>query len=297
MKTNQALIRKDILVLGKKIYIPVWIVAGIYAMLILGIILSFLIQSGHIATIEGETMTFGEAIRQIPPEIAEQSRQISYTANYIMALSISILFLFNLLLVVSNVLNVNHRDNYELFHRAQPVSIFSNTIAKITAIVGSNWLIFAGLCLLNFLIVNITAAILLRGVMSWDLWVGFVGMIHWVIPALVITVILTAVTFFSSAIFQDSANAKFGGTIVGLWIIVMILNKIYGWNIPSPLSYFISVLNIGWGNMNKGGINSANFTLPSWSFFFNWSTLIHIIAGGVFFYLATIIYSKREIKQ
>ncbi|MBW6515435.1 MAG: hypothetical protein K0B81_02315 [Candidatus Cloacimonetes bacterium] len=297
MKTNQALIKKEVIVLGKKLFIPVWILAAIYAVIILMIVFSLIYNKGNAAIIDGEALSLREVIRTIPTEVVEQYKQIGYVYNYIAALSISILFLLTLALTTNNALNVNHRDNYELFHRAQPVSILRKTMLKFIAIVGSNWLIFFGLCLINFLITNAVISILLREVMPWNFWFGFIGLLHWAVPILFISAIFIALTFLVSALFQDAANTKFVGIIFGFWIIGLIFNNIYGWNIPSPFDYIFSVINIGWNNISSISPYDSEFTLPNWSFLINWKTLVHIVVGAVFLYLGTIIYSKREIKQ
>ncbi len=297
MRTNSALIRKEVQVMGKKLFIPVWIIGGIYGMIILGVILALVLQHGKIIDYGEDAVSLKEAIRnELPFEVADFNRQISFVANYFAAMSLSVLLFLNLALTTANVLNVSHRDNYELFHRAQPVSIFRITFSKLVAIVGGNWMIFFGLCVLNFLILNIYAVIQVNGVMTWNFLYAFVGMMQWILPALVISAILSALALFLSAIFQDSATVKSAGVILGLWLIITIFNRIYGWHIPSPFSYFSSVISIGIGQVNRVVLDQNEFPLPGWSFFLNWKTLVHMLVGTLFFYLGTIIYSKREIK-
>lgn len=295
MRTIKALITKEILVLGKKSFIPVWILAAIYAMILLGVIVTLIIPRGTMQA-DGQEMTLEEALREfLPVEIAEHGRLLSYLFNYILVILTSVLLLINLAIVSSHILNVNKKENYELFYRTQPVSIWRITSTKLLAVAGANWLIFFALAILNYLVFNIFLSIQLSTVLDWNFWYGFMGMLHWAIPALVMSVIFVALLSLISAIFQDSAQGKAGGIILGLYIVTLIFNRLYAWNIPTPFHYFQSVFNIGRIELPQEEILQG-FSLPSWSFFFNGTTLLHILAAAVFFALATYLYGRREIK-
>jgi hypothetical protein len=298
MKTNQALIKKEVLVLGKRLLIPAWIVAAVYGMILLGLLISFLLPS-HVMQINGESITLEEALREsLPVDVTGQGRLISYLFNYIIAIMASVLLIGNIILVSSNIFNVNKRSNYELFHRTQPVSIWKITAAKIAAITLSNWVVFVGLCIFNYLVFNIFLSLELRNLISWNFWYGFSGMLHWVIPSLVIAFVSTAFISLISALFQDSALAKAAGILAGFQVIIGIFNRIYGWSLPLPFIYLRSVFDIGRLAKGSSGLISlgTDFSMPNWSFLFNWNTLLHLIVAAVFFVIATYFYSIREIK-
>ncbi len=295
MKTNQALIKKEVLVLGKKLFIPVWIMGAIYSLLLIGIILSLLIPKSYMQ-VDGQEMTLEEVLQEsLPVDINQHSNLIIYVLNRVMAVMLSVLLLINLSITTSKILYVNRKENYELFHRTQPVSIWRITISKLIAVTGSNWLVFFVISIINFLIINIFLSIQLRTVLDWNFWYGFVGLIQWALPAIIISAILVAFGFFISALFQEASTGKAIGIILGLHFVSLIFNRLYNWNIPSPFQYFQSLISIAdIGSLEAGVLE--NFALPGWSAFFSWTTLLHIIVGAVFYFIATELYSKREIQ-
>lgn len=293
MKTNRVLIKKEVQVIGKKLLIPVWIMAAIYGMIIIGMIVSQFVLYEKVKT-DDQSMSLEEALREfLPVDIDKYSEAVSFVFNYVIVFFASGLLLLNLLMVSGNILNVNKRENYELFHRTQPVSIFQISFAKLIGISISNWSVFFGLCLINYLVFNIFFSIQLSGIIPWNFWYGFVGMFYPAIAALVLSIILVAIASLFSAIFQDGALLKAAGIIFGLQIIISIFNHLYKWNVPSPLDYFRSLLRII--SLNLGREQIIHFTVPR-VFLLEWNTLLHLIAAAGFFIIATYIYGKREVK-
>ena len=295
MRTNQALIKKEVQVIGRKVLLPAWIVMAMYGMLIIGLFITFIIPTGAFSDAEGRKLTLEEIFQDIfPPDFAKHGDLLSYLTNYVAANMVSALIFLNLLILTPNILNVNKKENYELFHRTQPVSIWKMTGAKIIAMSVNNWLVFLAICIFNYIVINILFSILFRSYFSWNFGYGIIGLLHLAIPVLVILFIVNALAALLSSIFQDGAIGKGVGAFLGISIVISIINRVQGLRIPQPYKYFESLINISWIRMPE---TTGLFVLPGWQHLFNWNTLIHILVGIVYYILATYIYSKREIRM
>ncbi len=295
MKTDQALIKKEVQVIGRKLFLPAWIVMGMYGMLIIGLLVTLILPTSAFSDADGRKVTLEEVFQDIfPPDIARHGGMISYITNYFAANMVAALLFLNLLILTPNILNVKRKENYELFHRTLPVSLWKMTGAKIIAMSISNWLVFLAICVFNYIVINILFSILFRSYFTWNFGYGLIGLLHLAIPILVIIFIVNALAALFSAIFQDGAIGKGLGAFLGISIVIAIINRVQGLKIPQPYEYVSSLLNISWIRMPE---TVEDFVLPGWHHLFNWNTLIHILVGIVFYILATYIYSKREIKM
>lgn len=282
MNKFKALIRKDLQISKKTLMIPIWITAGFYLLILL--VSAFAYFSGKLS------MDLGN-IQGSPP-----SETINYIANMaIMGLPgfISLIFIITL---TQGALNENIRNNSELFHRSQPVSIWYQSASRYIVGIAGNWLVLFAIAIFNFLLVAIILAIVDKFMFTTAL----AGIAQSIVSFMKTGLIIGSLTFFFSAVFKDKAFLQGLAIVVGVQFLFIILNALMQWHLPLPLSYLIKLINTATPSSINPEIFNENvsyYIMEIWKkILINWNTLLQVAVSGVLFVGATLIYKSREIK-
>lgn len=297
MTINKALFKKEIQVYGNKILVPLWIVTVIYGLLLLGMIGTMIAANKLGITPETTRIVVQDALYTTDAEGRNiDISLISFLLNYVVTVISSLLLLMGISSMSSKALMVNFRDNYEMFHRTIPVSIYRVVGMKLFTIVSINWVIFVTISLLNYLILNLRIYAGFHQIIDWNFFEGFLGVIHSIVPSLIIAPIVVSFIFLANSIFQENSMKYTFGLIGGSHLLIKVFNKMYSLNLSSPLNYFTSVLGIGKIRVSYSDLTMMKSSMMRWENLFSWRTLLHIIIGGVMFFTAVEIYKRREIK-
>ncbi len=282
MHKFKALLKKDLQISKKTLMIPLWITGGFYLLILL---------ISAIAYFTGDlNMDLGN-IQGTPP-----SEMINYITNLVIMGLPGLISLIFIIILTQGALNENIRNNSELFHRSQPVSIWYQSASRYIVGIAGNWLVLFAIAIFNFIVVAIIIAIADRFMFTTAL----AGITQSVISFMKTGLIIGSITFFFSAVFKDKAFLQGLAIIVGVQFLFIILNMLLQWNLPLPLSYIIKLINASTPASIEPEIFSENvsfYIMEMWKrILINWNTLLQIGVSGVLFVGATLIYKSREIK-
>ena len=280
MKKFKALLKKDWQIYKKNILTPLWIFAIFYLINI--IILIFSHFSGNWSgLIQGDIA-------------AAPAQALSFMGNALFVVFPGLLYLLFIVMVMQNALNEDKKIKCELFHRSQPVTLWQRTAAKYCVGILGNSAIFLIMAIINSLVLN--AVLLYIG--SFDLSAALHGLTLAIAFYFKSAIVIGSFAFFMSSVFDSSAFFKFLGILVGLNIIVIILNGIYGWKIPTPLSYFLALVHTS-PVLDESTSQTFDLNLmirANWSnLIFKMQTLYQLIAAALLYVGATMIYGRKEI--
>ena len=229
-----------------------------------------------------------------------EDRSMTYSMNYLINLSIvslpGILSLIFTIILTQGALNEDIRQNYELFHRSQPVSIWQRSLSKFTMGIAGNWVVLALIIAFTFIIINLI--LIIFGQFSF--WASLSGSLQGFFIYARLGLLVGAICFFLSALFKDKAFLQGLAILVGIQFLFMILNTLLGWKLPLPLYYLYQLVKIKTVINLTNNFDTAQITAlikEGWKIsVFNWKTLLQIAISGVLFFGATIIYKLKEIK-
>ncbi len=282
MNKFKALIRKDLQISKKTLMIPFWIIAGFYLLMIL---------ISAVAYFTGDlNMDLGN-IQGAPP-----SEMINYIANIAIMGFPGLLSLIFIIILTQGALNENIRNNSELFHRSQPVSLWYQSASRYIVGIAGNWLVLLTIAIFNFIV----AAIILAIADKFIFTVAISGLAQSIISFMKTGLIIGSLTFFCSAVFKDKAFLQGLAIVVGIQFLFLILNVLMDWSLPLPLSYLMKLINASSPTTIEPevfGENVSFYIAEIWKkILINWNTLLQVGVSGVLFVGATLIYKSREIK-
>lgn len=288
MSKFKALIRKDFAIAKKTLFQPMWITAGLYALILL---------SMGIAGIKGD---FPKLMLSNFQNLDIPRQGISYLAGYTVLGFAGILSLIFTIMITQSSLNEDLRLNFELFHRTQPVTVWQRTLSKFSVGVLGNWFIMILIGIFNFII---SSGILIY-FHGYSFGYGFIGFLQSVLVYLKFGILLGSIAFFCSAIFRDKAFFKGLAILAGLNLLFLIVNFWFGWNLPMPLEYFKDLFHVEIfpGDTSLLGditdISNVNaFILDRWkALFFNWQVLLQMVVSAILFVGGVFIYNRKEVK-
>ncbi len=282
MNKFKTLIRKDWIISKKTLLMPFWITAGFYLLIILGIVIAYY---------KGD---FQSKFFDFP--IDTPINAISYIANLSVVGLPGLMSIIFIIMLMQGALNEDIRRKCELFHRSQPVSIWLRTGSKFYVGLIGNWIVLFLIALFTFIVVNI----ILATIHQFDVTTAISGMLQAFTAFVKTGLIIGSLTFFCSAIFKDKAFLKGLSILVAVQILFLIFNRMFGWDLPLPISYLIKLMTFDAGQKVLVGIDdfeALNLIKNAWnSILFNWKTLYQILFSGALFAGATLIYKNKEIK-
>jgi len=282
MKKFKALLIKDLQINKKTLMIPLWITAGFYLLILL---------ISAVAYFSGDLNFNFADIQGTPP-----SESINYIVNIAIMGLPGLISLIFIIILTQGALNENIRNNSELFHRSQPVSIWYQSISRYIVGIAGNWLALFTIAIFNFIVIAIILAVTDKFIFG----LAISGMAQSVVSFMKTGIIIGSLTFFCSAIFKDKAFLQGLAIIVGVQFLFIILNALMQWHLPLPLNYIIKLINVATPSGMDNELVNENivyYIREAWMrIVINWNTLLQIGVSGVLFVTATLIYKSREIK-
>ncbi|MDP8204187.1 MAG: hypothetical protein P9L95_06620 [Candidatus Tenebribacter mawsonii] len=282
MKKFKALLIKDLQINKKTLMIPLWITAGFYLLILL---------ISAVAYFSGDLNFNFADIQGTPP-----SESINYIVNIAIMGLPGLISLIFIIILTQGALNENIRNNSELFHRSQPVSIWYQSASRYIVGIAGNWLALFTIAIFNFIVIAIILAVTDKFIFG----LAISGMAQSVVSFMKTGIIIGSLTFFCSAIFKDKAFLQGLAIIVGVQFLFIILNALMQWHLPLPLNYIIKLINVATPSGMDNELVNENivyYIREAWMrIVINWNTLLQIGVSGVLFVTATLIYKSREIK-
>lgn len=308
MTSFKALLTKDFHTFKRQLYIPLWIILGMYIIMTVSLTLAYAKSGGNIV------------LAGIPIELLENSDlhgAISFALQAGILLGFfSIIFGIPMAVLSATLLNSDIKHKCELFHRSQPVSVWKNTASRFTAGIGGYVALAFLAGLVQLFIINILLTILTPMQANW--WLAFNGFLLSWLHLSISLIVLGSMAFLLSAIFRDNAIGKGALAIAAVDISVVIINYFLKMDIPSlslkliklvysNISAFSNVfptlqygIVVGKNNYTTG--DASSFVLPQgflsslYASVFTWETLAKAGLCVALYALATFIYKKREVQ-
>ena len=282
MNKFKALLKKDLQISKKTLLIPLWITAGFYLLILL---------ISAVAYFTGDLNINLGNIQGTPP-----SEMINYIANLAIMGFPGLISLIFIIILTQGALNENVKNNSELFHRSQPVSIWYQSASRYIVGIAGNWFVLFVIAIFNFIVIAIILAITDKFIFG----IAISGMAQSVISFMKTGLIIGSITFFFSAVFKDKAFLQGLAIIVGVQFLFIILNALMQWHLPLPLSYIMKLVNASTPTTIEPevfGENVSFYVNEIWKrILINWNTLLQVAVSGILFVGATLIYKSREIK-
>ena len=147
MNKFKALLIKDFQTNKKTLYMPLWITAIFYSLILIGFIIAYF---------RGELQL---NLFSINFDDTTPITTINYFSNLAIASFPGTLCLIFTIILSQSALNEDIKRNFELFHRSQPVSLWKRVFSKFTVSVLGNWIIFLMIIAFNFIVVNLVLLI------------------------------------------------------------------------------------------------------------------------------------------
>lgn len=283
MNNLKAVLAKDFRISRKTIQLPIYITIGFY---LVSILLGVLALVQH-----GTKLPFDE-LSMMPQDL------LNFAINAGIVSFPSLLCIIFTIVLAQGALNDDVRNNSELFHRSQPISVWKRTFSKFAVSIGGNWVIMIIIILFNFLVANIILGIYGK----FMFYPAVSGVLQGIIGTIRSTLVVGSLTFLASSIFKDKAFLQMLAILVGIQFLLLIINLIYGLSLPLPLNYLWDLIIGGTQKLNLGELNYSGDSITEiinnrWNtILFNWRFLIQILFSGIFFVAGTYIYKNKEVK-
>lgn len=270
--------------------VPVWIMMGIYALLIIGIIVG-LVKDGKIIQGEFDRMIVSEANVWI------------YFLNTVIALGpMAIMILFSSSIII-NMLNEDFKSKCAIFHLAQPVSLVKMLGAKLLLVIIATLSISSALALFNAIVFNIGFAV----VQPVNVYYGFLGyfqtMLVTIFPAIYL---ITMSMMFAS--FTIKRPQIFIPIIIGIEGAIKFINALTILEIPSlsvalfTLAFSKLSVNVFDGQKLKYQMGSnGEFDIlkqsiqEMWLNLFDMVNVYRILLSVAFIVIAYFMYKRRDV--
>jgi len=301
MKQLKALVIKDALVSRKGLLSSAWLFFGIYALLLVGIIIGYIRDGSfiHVSDYNPQTATF------------IQGHLVSYISNALAMLLPAILVGLTTLFYSSHALNHDVSEKCEMFHRCLPVSIWKiSTSRYIVNVFGFVAMLFA-LGLINFIFMNIGYIVSVGKLYPWHFGSAFIGFIQSFIAFGIIILIEASILFALSGIFRRKALTRAFSYLMAYELLGIIFRKLGVFDIPSliqPLFLYVvgfdtqaNFMNFNMSKMqilaNTGHLSFNTLTAQGWEAVLTWQNALRVLSCSIWFLIGTICYQYREVKE
>jgi len=280
--------KKDLIVSRNILLVPVWITIGNFVLMAVSLIAYF--KSGMNIKIMG--MSFDEI-----SSITQHFKEISYISNFSMVSFPGILAVLFVVALTGGALNHERRKKCEIFYRAQPISIYLNTLSKYISSIFGNLAIMLAISLLHYLVISIIMVNFIP--VSWV--AGFMGFLQGFLHFFFAILIIGSFGFLCSAIFEEKAFGKGLAILIFVAVAIEIINVILGAGIPSLFRYIGKLLFNSFSLFNQMDKHGDNFiyedlVATNWRLLFSIENLVKVLLSAGFYFLATYIYKRKEIK-
>lgn len=285
MSKFKILMKKDFWIHKKNFFVPIWIMAALYLLSLIAVVVAYF-KSG----VEFNIMDLEFGAIDVPV------LGISYFVNLALIGFPSLLCILTAVMLAQSALNEDSKRNFELFHRSQPVSVWARSGSKFLVTIGGTWVVLTIITLFNSIIMN--------SVLAYFHFFSFSGALQGVLQGMIayikMSLVLGSICFFASSIFKDKALLNTLGILIGVQVLFLVINLLYGIHLPLPFNYLKGLMET---NARSFEINefaqqdAINIIKFGWQeVLFNWKTLLQLGFSGVMFAGATFIYKNKEIK-
>lgn len=284
MKQIKALIVKEFQTHWTGFLMPVWFTAGVYAVAIIGWILS---------QIKGDVVSLQSQLTGMEKGLGDM---ILWGGSSGMVAMLGMVSLITAISMADSVLNGGFKRKCEILHLSQPVSMLKIAGVKYALVILGSILLFGVVSLFNSLVFYALSGLFFSGhfyyaVVGW--FQGFIGVSLSII-------FLGSLWWFFAGLFRRKSFMMGLLVIMGIEATISILNYTAGLGIPSLTSYIsrMGLVDVSF-NSNRvnsfGGLN-VNYAIDTmWNSILDWESLLKIVYGAILGVGGFLLYRHREV--
>jgi len=285
MKQCKALLRKEWRINRKQFLLPLWFTLCVYGAGLIGWIVSLIMGTGIVQTIQAGSVDLGF-----------KDFFLFGVSRGTVAL-IGFIALITALSLADQVINGDYKHRCEILHFSQPLTFAKIILTKYLFIILGTILLFGLIAMVNSVLISLVSGHLVGA----QIYYGLVGALQvWLKTSLSI-VFLGSLAWFFAGLFKK--NSFFMGVMVllGIQALILILNYLAGWQIPSPVGYIMKLATVNININIDPQLPRPN--LPDidsvvgmgWKGILNWNSLLKLAYSALLFVGGSYLYKRREL--
>jgi len=293
MKQLNALLKKELKTNRGIFWLPVWVSAAFYALVLISI---------AIALIQGADVSFFNELKNQQPGANNFGL---YMAVLVATMVIGLVSLISVIGLADNVLNGDFKHRCEILHFSQPASFGKIAFSKYLFTTLGAILLLGAVTLFNGLVISGLFGVLFQAQIQF----GLVAWLQtWIVVSLQLIVVASVVWLFAALFKQRSAQVMML-TFLVIEVSINLLNRAYGWQIPSPLRFLLGgTLHINQSTMAAQDLAASgkdamsliisqmdNLISGLWQAIFNLKMLLKLAVSAVLTLGGVFIYKRREL--
>ena len=292
MSQIKTLIVKEYWTHKKSMLTPAFIQGGIYAVILILVIIAFFNKSFSITTLQSEISGTGITHHNL----------IFWIIGFFSTALPGLLVIFTCGGVVGSIVNDDYRKNCILFHSSFPVSMMKRILSKFFVTISSTLAMVFLLSLFNIIIQMPFAIYLINDInIIHMIYYNLLGMTQAITLYFVSAVLIICLQWFFSAVYNEKTASKSASIIAALIAVSFIIAKLFNF-LPQLMSFihriirfFLPTISIHFDEILAENMQLRNLILQNWANFFSTETLLRLLFAFIFFAIGSFILYKREI--
>lgn len=283
MKQFKAMMIKEWNTHRKTLLVPVWFTLTIYAVILIGLLINLIRGGSFIVSgdIRGVSVT--------------EMEMINWAVSYGMAIVLGYISIFSGWALADSLLNEDYRKRCEILHLSQPVSLLKILGTKLTLLLGMAMVILFVLVIFNTSVLSILGA----NMFHVSIITTFTGAIQGFISIMITYFFAVALIWLASSVFKNKSGLYLMLLAFVIELSIQILNRVYGFAIPSLWVYVSRLLFVSFNVQSQPGqlelMMVEDLIAKAWSAIFDTDSMMKLIYGIVFFCSSYFLYRRREI--
>lgn len=283
MKQCKALFKKEWNTHGKAFLIPLWATGAVYAIALIGWIISLIRGQGITSMMQMQGMPAGY-----------EALTLYGTTVGVTAL-LGVVAMITAAILADSVINGGFKRRCEILHFSQPVSFLK--------IIGSKFLLISLAMIIFFGLLSLVNAVVVTLLGRLQLSAGFqYGMLGWLqtFVAMSVTILfICSLAWFFAGLFKHKSFLMGLLVLLGIEVAIAVLNYTAGWHIPSLFAYLGELLTL----QVEFDPETASAQTPSidqiinlgWDSILSGKTVVKLALSAVFTALGAWLYKNREL--
>lgn len=283
MKQLKALAIKEWRTNRSTLLIPLWFTLGAYAIGLLGLI---------IGLVKGQYSQMLISVQNVP---SGMGNFLVYSSVYGVMVMLGSVAIISAITLSDSMINGGFKRKCEILHLSQPVSLIKIISVKYAMLTFGTILLFAGLGLVNSLVISFVQAYYT----SAHIYFGLIAWFQATIEISLSLIFLASIYWFFAGVYKRKSFFFGTLTILGIQAAISIWNYTAGLHIPSLLGYIVRLgsiqFNVQPSHLN-GGINRVLMLCEGkWQHLLSWDSVLKLLYSSVLFVAGYFLYKRKEL--
>jgi hypothetical protein len=283
MKQLKALAIKEWRTNRSTLLIPLWFTLGAYAIGLLGLI---------IGLVKGQYSQMLISVQNVP---SGMGNFLVYSSVYGVMVMLGSVAIISAITLSDSMINGGFKRKCEILHLSQPVSLIKIISVKYAMLTFGTILLFAGLGLVNSLVISFVQAYYT----SAHIYFGLIAWFQATIEISLSLIFLASIYWFFAGVYKRKSFFFGTLTILGIQAAISIWTYTAGLHIPSLLGYIVRLgsiqFNVQPSHLN-GGINRVLMLCEGkWQHLLSWDSVLKLLYSSVLFVAGYFLYKRKEL--